>query len=259
MSENKNMAVFEDYSKYYDLLYADKDYAAEVEYVHALIQREVPGATTILNLGCGTGMHDALLAKIGYKVTAIDLSETMVAVARQNYSDLTAIQFHVSDLRTFRNDRQFDVVLSLFHVMSYQVENSDLSAAFETARLHLKEGGVFLFDCWYGPGVLSDPPHNRLKEVEDEHLKIVRNTTAHSDVSSNSVNVIFDIEILNKQSDDRFKLREEHRMRYLFEPEIRFFGDSKGLKLTHSYKWMTQDLPKLGDWYVLNILKYREL
>lgn|SRR3989338_4576672 len=249
------MAVFEDYSKYYDLLYADKDYAAEVEYIHAIIQREAPGAKTILNLGCGTGMHDALLAKKGYSITAIDLSETMVDIARKNYSNLTSIQFHIGDLRTFRCNEQFDVVLSLFHVMSYQVENSDLSAAFETARVHLKQGGVFLFDCWYGPGVLSDPPHSRLKEVENEHLKIVRQTTAHSDIRSNSVNVVFDIRILNKHNGESFDLNEEHRMRYLFEPEIRFFGDSQGLQLTHSYKWMTQDLPQLGDWYVVNILK----
>lgn len=248
------MAVFEDYSNYYDLLYADKDYAAEVEYIHGLIQREAPGAKSILNLGCGTGKHDALLVEKGYSITAIDLSETMVDIARKNYADLSSVQFHTGDLRTFRSEEKFDVVLSLFHVMSYQVANDDQVAAFETAAYHLKDGGVFLFDCWYGPGVLSDPPHSRLKEVENEQLKITRQTTAHSDVSSNSVNVVFDIDILNKRSGEVFTLTEEHRMRYLFEPEIRFFGESQGLELMHSYKWMTQDSPQRGDWYIVNIL-----
>ena len=56
------MSVFKDYSNYYDLLYSDKDYEAEADYIDHLIQKNNPGAKTILNLGCGTGKHDFLLA-----------------------------------------------------------------------------------------------------------------------------------------------------------------------------------------------------
>ena len=42
--------------------------------------------------------------------------------------------------------RTFDVVISLFHVMSYQVSNSDIMEAFATARRHLNPGGIFIFD-----------------------------------------------------------------------------------------------------------------
>jgi hypothetical protein len=38
------MSVFAAYSRYYDLLYRDKDYAAEARYVHELVQRHHPAA-----------------------------------------------------------------------------------------------------------------------------------------------------------------------------------------------------------------------
>jgi 2-polyprenyl-3-methyl-5-hydroxy-6-metoxy-1,4-benzoquinol methylase len=66
--------VFEDYVAYYDLLYQDKDYAREAEFVHRLIQDEMPGAVSILDLGCGTGTHAAIFAEMGYSVHGIDHS-----------------------------------------------------------------------------------------------------------------------------------------------------------------------------------------
>src|SRR3990172_5281821 len=76
------MTVFGKYSSYYNLLYKDEDYAGEVEYIHNLIQKHSPGAKSILDLGCGTGRHDLLLAEKGYSVTGVDQSEEMLAVAK---------------------------------------------------------------------------------------------------------------------------------------------------------------------------------
>ena len=51
------MKVFEEYSKYYDLLYQDKDYEGEVEYIIDLIEKYAPKTASVLELGCGTGKH----------------------------------------------------------------------------------------------------------------------------------------------------------------------------------------------------------
>ena len=67
------MAVFYSYAQYYDLLYREKDYPGEVDYVDALIKKyAVNDARTILDLGCGTGGHAILLARKGYRVTGVD-------------------------------------------------------------------------------------------------------------------------------------------------------------------------------------------
>lgn len=251
------MSVFKDYSRYYDLLYSDKDYYQEVEYIHQLIQKECPGASSILNLGCGTGKHDLLLAEKGYTIIAVDLSETMIQIAEVNSSH-PYIKYCVGDVRSFKSDQTFDVVLSLFHVVSYQTENIDLIHTFKTAKNHLKEGGAFIFDCWYGPGVLVDPPQHKFKEVENNELRILRETTPVLHESENCVDVRFDINIADKVKLENFNISELHKMRYLFLPEIKLISDLCDLEFIRYSKWMENDEPTMGDWYIVTILKNTE-
>ena len=76
------MKAFGNYSRYYNLLYKDKDYKGEAGFIHDLIQKYSPGAKSILDLGCGTGRHDALLAEKGYVITGVDMSEEMLLIEK---------------------------------------------------------------------------------------------------------------------------------------------------------------------------------
>ena len=76
------VTVFGESARYYDSLYADKDYAAEVAYVDGLIQRYAPGARSVLDLGCGTGRHAIEFAERGYSVLGIDRSRNMLNQAQ---------------------------------------------------------------------------------------------------------------------------------------------------------------------------------
>lgn len=248
------MAVFEDYSAYYDLLYSDKDYASEAEYIHRLIQSASPGAKTILNLGCGTGKHDALLAKMGYEICGVDLSETMIAIALQKNAD-SPIVFHVGDVRTFRTTQHFDVVISLFHVLSYQVQNEDLLQTFETAALHLKPGGTFIFDCWHGPGVITDKPVKRKKVISNEQLSIIRHATPDLYPQENRVDVNYSIDVSDLQNGNSSQIQECHRMRYLFQPEVELFADIEGFELVESFEWMKNTPPSFESWNAVYVLK----
>ncbi len=236
------MSVFKEYSNYYNLLYKDKNYVGEADYIDHLIKKySLFSATTVLNLGCGTGKHDALLDQKGYRITGVDLSVDMLDIARMN---CPSIDFFEGDVRTINLNQTFDVVLSLFHVMSYQVLNKDLYDAFLTAKHHLKVGGIFIFDFWYGPSVISEMPSKRTKQVEDEHLKILRYTTPDIHPNENIVDVHFDVEITNKQTNEITKLKELHSMRYLFLPELRQLLSTAGLILLNEEEWMTGE--KLG-------------
>ena len=64
----------------YDAVYSFKDYAAEAERIHTLIQERTPGAATLLDVACGTGKHLEQLAR-WYEVQGLDLNEDFVAIA----------------------------------------------------------------------------------------------------------------------------------------------------------------------------------
>lgn len=247
------MAVFANYAHYYDLLYQDKDYQGETEFVHRLLQSHAPKTTSILELGCGTGKHACLLAEKGYQICGIDLSQEMLEQADQRLADLPAeqvarLKFAQGDVQTVRLDQMFDAVISLFHVVSYQTTNADLNAMFTTAATHVKPGGIFLFDCWYGPAVLTDRPTVRVKRLQDEKITVTRIAEPVMDANANLVDVNYQVFVRDRKTDWMDECRETHRMRYLFQPEIELLCGQHGFELVASGEWMTDQALGFETW-----------
>jgi len=241
--------IFDAYAAYYDLLYRNKDYAGEAAYVDGLIQRHRAGAKTVLELGCGTGSHAFELVKRGYAITGIDRSAAMVDRATSHAAKVGPrddLRFAQGDLRDFRANRTFDVVLALFHVMSYQTTNSDLTAAMATAAAHLQPGGLFIFDCWYGPGVLSDLPVTRVHRLHGEGFNVTRIAEPIHHPNKNRVDVHY--EILVERGKEIERIREIHPMRYLFAPEIDLFLAATEMKHITLESWMVGSQPDLRTW-----------
>jgi SAM-dependent methyltransferase len=254
------MSVFGTYSRYYDLLYKDKDYVGEANYVRSLIEQHRPGASSVLDLGCGTGRHALLLAESGYRVTGVDRSPSMLAAARAQLESAPpdraarlacsgrVPEFVQGDVRSVRIAQKFDVVVSLFHVMSYQTSNSDLKAALLTAREHLAAGGVFIFDCWYGPAVLNERPSVRTRKLEDSQILVTRNADPVSHPNQNLVDVNYQVLITDKQSGAVEELRETHSMRYLFAPEVELLLEGADLRLNAAAAFMSNQPLGFDTW-----------
>ena len=164
--------VFDSYAAYYDLLYQDKNYQKEAQYICRSLDDNGIRSGEILELGSGTGKHAEEFAKMGFCVHGIDLSQKMIQEANhRNNNQKDKLFFEVGDVRDFKAGKKFDAVISLFHVISYQIKNEDIQKMFKTAAKHLKQNGIFIFDFWYGPGVLTDPPAVRKKRLENKDIK----------------------------------------------------------------------------------------
>jgi 2-polyprenyl-3-methyl-5-hydroxy-6-metoxy-1,4-benzoquinol methylase len=126
--------VFDAYAAYYDLLYQDKNYHKEAKYISRLLEENGISNGKILELGSGTGKHAEEFAKMGFCVHGIDLSPEMVQEAnhRNNNNLEGKLFFEVGDVRNFEAGKKFDAVISLFHVISYQLKNEDILAMFNT-------------------------------------------------------------------------------------------------------------------------------
>ena len=251
--------VFSTYASYYDLLYQDKDYARESDYVSALLLRFHPEVGSVLELGSGTGRHAVLLAGKGYQLLGVERSTEMLARARALIQASGARQaagphfppeFVEGDIRSVRIDRGFDAAISLFHVISYQTTNADLLQAFETARRHVRAGGLFVFDVWYGPAVLTDPPSTRVKRMADELIEVTRLAEPVLLPNSNLVEVNYHVFVRTKATGSVSETREKHEMRYLFVPEIDLLLGQSGFERLHAEEWLTGRTPGCGTWGV---------
>ena len=244
---------FQKYSAYYDLLYADKDYSAEAEYVARTLRTSRAKIHTILELGSGTGRHGRLLAGMGFEVFGVERSNEMAALARSTQDGAAgegAFTYQIGDLRTIRLGRSFDAVISLFHVISYQTTDDDLRAAFRTAAEHLREGGLFLFDVWHGPAVLAKEPSARTKEVAKDRYRVKRLARPERYADTKTVKVTYTLDCKDLESGEQAQFEEEHLMRYLFPEEVERFAGEAGFSVIRTEEFLTGRSPSEDTWGV---------
>jgi len=103
----------------------------------------------ILELCCGTGRLTIPIAKDGYKISGVDITSSMIekAKAKASEADLE-IEFIKADIRTLELTEKYDLIFIPFNSIHHLYKNEDLFKAFEVVKNHLKEGGLFLLDCF---------------------------------------------------------------------------------------------------------------
>lgn len=132
--------MYEELAWLFPILSPAEHYEEESERFYRLMRKEadIP-VLTMLNLGCGAGCHDVHFERY-FEIVGVDLSETMLEVARDTNPQVEYIQ---GDMRDIRLDRAFDSV-AVFDSMVYMTTPEMLRQAFETAFAHLKPGGVLV-------------------------------------------------------------------------------------------------------------------
>src|SRR5262245_59113507 len=106
-----NETAFESTGAYYDLLYGDKDYSAEAQYVSAMLRGAKAEVKSILEFGAGTGRHGSLLASQGFQVTGVERSMSMVRSGSTAPSSSEGFVCIPGDIRTVTLDHRFDAVI----------------------------------------------------------------------------------------------------------------------------------------------------
>lgn len=138
MDDGDQPRLYGDLAWLFPFTSAPEDFVAEVEGAYGLLQHLTQGELrTLLHLGAGAGHIDHTLKRY-LAVTGVDLSDRMLAMARELNPEVT---YRLGDVRGVRLDDTFDAVL-IDDVATYMLTEGDLRALFHTAWLHLRPGGV---------------------------------------------------------------------------------------------------------------------
>lgn len=228
------MTVFAtSYANQYDALYVDKDYRAECDLVAAAAKRHDVALERILDIGCGTGGHSLEWARRGIASVGVDLSSDMIAIARSKSEALPEAdrpKWQVGNASDFTVPGSFDVATMMFAVLGYMTSNEAVFAALKNARRHLRPGGIFVFDCWYGPAVLNVRPEDRVRVVRNGEAQTIRSASTAIDSFRHLAHVTFKLWTVEG---DRYvgHTEETHAMRYFFPQELKFLLESAGFDL----------------------------
>jgi SAM-dependent methyltransferase len=250
--------VFRDYAKYYDLLYQDKDYQAESDYVMNLVNTHQPETKKILEFGSGSGIHGRILGNAGYQVSGVELSQQMIDLGKSSINEENQnpnFSCILGDCADTYISHDFDTAISLFHVVSYQTTNKKLSNVFKNAHRQLKAGGVFILDYWYAPAVWSIGPSIRVKRIKNQDLSITRIAEPECKRDQNIVKVKYQTFVEDRNTKCITEINETHMMRAFETEEISNFAKKSGFSLVHSEEWMTGKSPSKDSWAVCSILQ----
>ena len=225
---------------YYDIIYhVLVDYEAECnileEIFHKHSKRKVQ---SILDVGCGTGNHSYILAKRGYEVVGIDLSEQMLQIAREKATGgLRNPEFHNMNMRRIVLGRKFDAALILFGSFTYLLKDSDVKSCLSSIRKHIVGRGLIVFEFWHNSGMYPAAEtisgHRPWDKTEDKKASrlVIRLGTSRYDTLTNLMTILFDHYVIDtKRRKVLTQFQETHVMRTYDISEVKRLLTENGFK-----------------------------
>jgi 2-polyprenyl-3-methyl-5-hydroxy-6-metoxy-1,4-benzoquinol methylase len=134
----------EDYLK----VYSHRD-EAEAEKLVGLIIKNINlvPQSSLLDMACGAGRHAIVFAKMGFNVTAVDLSQRLLSEAKKNaFNAEVIIDFVLSDIMDYKVSKKFDLAVNLFTSIGYFEDDEENYAVIKKAYNMLNESGYFILD-----------------------------------------------------------------------------------------------------------------
>lgn len=205
--------LFENYGEKYDNESFAQGTMGECDFIEKEINFNK--ALKIIDIGCGTGRHSIELAKRGYSITGIDLSDSLLEKARAKaLQNGVSIDFLKHDARQLPFHKQFDVALMLCEGGFPLMETDEMNyAILQQVSQSLKENAKFIFTTLNG----LFPIYNSIEKFCASTIK-EGNATYHK----NTFNLMTfrDFNVTNVVDDNGIEKSLECNERYYIPSEI---------------------------------------
>lgn len=187
---------------------------AELEFIASYGSHEPP--TQVLELATGTGRVAFALAQLGYEVTGVDISESMLdrARTRQNEAHIDVanlLTFTRADMAGFELDTEFDLVLAAFNALLLLPDIAARSRCLEASLAHLRPGGWFVADLFAANALDRTPDHEMVEFLETDPVSGQRVTRERfysydSSTDRGRSQLIYRLYDMNSQIAEEFRL-----------------------------------------------------
>jgi len=202
----------------------------------------------ILELGCGTGRVSLTLAKEGFNVTGLDLSNEMLDVFKQklNLADNNVknkIEIIHGNMANFNFDKKFDLIIVPFRAFQCLTDDKDIEDSLNCVKNHLTTDGIFIINVFNPkPERMNEnwcSPLNIQWELLDEktgNYVIKKYSQDKIDLDNRLLYITFVYEVKDKSGvvtivEDKLKLK------YYFESQLQSTIEKVGLKIKGKFGW----------------------
>lgn len=202
------MNSFDDfYAQCYDSIHASKTYAEEAQQILDLWSQysDASPAMKILDFGAGTGNHANEFINNGYKnVYCYEPSLGMRRVLTRKFPHISLLE------KSDQKSDYFDLVISLFDVLSYQINQNELENYLLEISQLANKGAIILIDSWNASGVALSKPEFRERSFYIDNTEYTRFVRPKFGGGKN----LYDLDIeIRKTATAELKYLNTHKMR----------------------------------------------
>ncbi len=141
------MTSYNKFAEYYDTLTLNIDYKGHAEYYDKIVDRFDGKKGILLDLACGTGSLSEEMAKLGYDVIGVDLSEEMLSKALdKKFASGLPIQYLCQDMCELDMYGTIDVNICSLDSLNHLDSIESVRKAIQRVSLFCEPNGLFIFD-----------------------------------------------------------------------------------------------------------------
>ena len=157
-------------AKYYDLLPSKKDIKKEVKFISKILNKHK--VNSLLDVGCGTGLHLIPLKRAGFDAEGLDLSANMLKEARKKEKNL---RLYRKNMTNFKLNKKYGAIICLSSTLISVPTFETIKKTLRAIHSHLDSNGVALLDL---------PNHEKEIKEQNKVRETVRHKTKKSSVDS---------------------------------------------------------------------------
>ena len=212
---------YKEFAKYYDKFYQNKNYKKETEFLKNFINAN----DKILDVGCGTGIHTALLTDNGFEVDGLDLNKEMLEIAKTRLKT----NLYWQNILEIDISKKYNMIISMFAVFNHLKDTDELMRGLMNLKQLLHDGGKIIID-------LHNPQSSGSKIDTYDNMTRVMKWNYDRSLKIEKSDIIFEI--------DGIKYTDTHTFRIFTIDEMKECCERVGLKVVNVYE--NYDINKEG-------------
>lgn len=212
---------YKEFAKYYDKFYQNKNYKKETEFSKNFINAN----DKILDVGCGTGIHAALLTDNGFEVDGLDLNKEMLEIAKTRLKT----NLYWQNILEIDISKKYNMIISMFAVFNHLKDTDELMRGLMNLKQLLHDGGKIIID-------LHNPQSSGSKIDTYDNMTRVMKWNYDRSLKIEKSDIIFEI--------DGIKYTDTHTFRIFTIDEMKECCERVGLKVVNVYE--NYDINKEG-------------
>jgi ubiquinone/menaquinone biosynthesis C-methylase UbiE len=166
---------YDELAEYFDPFYEQYvNYDQQCDFLEAAFQKYNKPVNSVMDLACGSGNHALRLARRGYQILGIDLSEPLLKIASEKaIAEKSMAQFIYGDMHELSFENRFDAVLGFNFPLAFCSEHGDIAKVLQGVARALKPGGLFVtdLDSVYSSVISDDREELQLDDVYIEDFR----------------------------------------------------------------------------------------